>query len=551
MSRPGRIARRAGANLSRAARRLAGRAALPRAGGVWVVVRLGPFLEEVATPRLPIGPFGPQEEQLALLDVLEVLSAAADDPQVDGVLLRFSGTPGGWSRRASLCRAIAALRERKPVVAYADVLDGETLLVASAATKLWMPVSGSVFLVGLRVESLFLRGLLDRAGAQPEVVSVGRYKSAGERFTREGMSPEEREQVEFLVDDLFDELVEGIARGRGLESSRVRELVDGGPYQATAAVEAGLVDACLYPDQIEAELAELGVGAPGSDTVSEDGGEPGVPLVEGTTYHALRARDAGWRPIGAAMPRIAYVVGRGAIHRGGGSRGIASDTMRRLLERIRRDDETRGVVLRLDCPGGDGTASDLVWRSVSLLAKDKPVVVSMGDVVASGGYYVATAAHSVLAESSTLTGSIGVIGGKLNIGGLYERLGVHKEAIERGARAGMLSESRGFTADERATLRREMGSFYEVFLDRVAQGRGLSGDSLHGVAQGRIFSGTRALAVGLVDTLGGPLEALREVRRRAGIDDDERALLDIHPRLPRLGSLRPLLRWVPGRIVIP
>jgi protease-4 len=540
MPRPARIARRAGANLARAARRGLAQLALPRRAGIWVSVRLAGALDEIARPRVPFG----GEHAASLLEVLETLEAAAHDPRVDGVLLRLAGNPGGWSKSFSLRRAVERVRERgKPVVAYAETLGAEGLLVASAASRLWLPEAGQILLVGLRIEALFLRGLLGHLDVEPEVVRIGSHKTAGDRFTRHHMSPEEREQLEGLLDDLFEGLVGGIAAGRKLAPAAVRDLVDRGPYRARAAVEAGLADACIYPDEIEAQLEELcrasatGPAAP-----------RGMHLVDGILYHSLRASDPGWRPLLAGLPHIAYVVARGAIHRGAGSRGIACDALCGLLERIRRAEEIRGVVLRLESPGGDGMASDLLWRAVSLMRREKPVVVSMGDVVASGGYYMAAAADALLAEAGTVTGSIGVVGGKLNLEGLYRRIGVAKDGIERGARAGLLSETRGFTDEEREVMRAEMAAVYDTFVDRVAQGRGISGEEIERAAQGRVWSGARALELGLVDAIGGPLEALREARRRAGLGPDERVLVDVHPRLRALPSLRPLLRLVPGRI---
>jgi len=536
---PIEIARRAGNNLARAARRVLDRTALPRRKGFWLVVRLAGPLEELRAPSLSLGR-GPSP---TLLEVLETLDAAAEDPQVDGVLLYFSGPVRGMSRVLSLRRAVLRLREKGiPVAAYAETLEAEGLLVASAATKFWLPESGNVFLVGLRLESLFLRGVLDRLDIKPEVVRIGRYKSAGERFTREHASPEDREQLEALADDLYDELVEGIAKGRGLAPEVVRDLIDRGPYHARAAVEAGLADGCLYPDEIEPALEALTPEPPG-----ERPGPRRVRMIEAVLYHAIRVGDTGWRPLFTGLPRIAYVVARGAIVRGRGHRGIASDGYRDLFEEIRRDERVRGLVLRIDSGGGDAVASDLLWRSVSLVTEEKPVVVSMGDVVASGGYYMAAAADEVLAEMGTVTGSIGVVGGKVNLEGLYRRIGVAKEGIERGARAGLLSENRGFTADERSAVRGEMAALYEIFVDRVARGRGLSVDDTQEVAQGRVWSGSRARQIGLVDTIGGPLEALLAARRRAGLRRDEPVLVDRHPRLPRIPGLRDLLRWIPRR----
>ncbi len=540
MAYPLQIARRAGANLASAVRRAVAQAALPRKAGIWVVVRLTPAIEDLPPPHLPFA----REVPVSLLEVLETLEAAAADPQVDGVLLRCDGVPAGWSKLLSLRRAVERLRESgKPVAVYAESLDAESLLVATAASAIWIPPSGHVLLVGLSAETFFVRGLLDHLDVRPEVIRIGTHKTAGDRLTRRSMSAEDREQLEALVDDLFAELVDGIASGRKLEPATVRELIDRGPYHAQAALEAGLVDACLYPDEVDERLVALSPPPP-----QERPGPRRVRLVDGSLYHGLRAGDPGWRPLLAGLPRIAYVVARGAIHRGAGSGGIATENLSALLERIRRDEEVRGVVLRLDSPGGDGTASDLLSRAVSLVVREKPVVVSMGDVVASGGYYVAAAADAIFAEAGTVTGSIGVVGGKVDLGGLYRRLGVGRESVERGARAGLLSEARGFTPAERAALREQMAAIYGGFVAHVAEHRSLSVEEVERVAQGRVWSGARARSLGLVDAIGGPLEALRDVRSRAGLRDTDRALLDVLPRLPQVPGLRSLLRLIPRRL---
>jgi len=527
------FARRLGHNALRAARQTAGRVALPRGAGFWVRVRLAPPLDE---QRLPAMPFQ-REAPLSLLDVLEILEAAAQDPQVDGVLLRLDGAPHGWAKVLSLRRAVERVREAgKPVAAWGERLGAEDLLLGSAATRLWLPPSGSVALVGLRAESVFVRGLLARLGVEADVVRVGGYKAAGEMFVRDSLSPEAREQTEALLDDLYGELVDGIARGRGLDPQAVRERIDAGPYTAPAAAEAGLIDGCLYPDELEEALERLASPPP-----EDRPGPRRVRVVDAPFYGALRARDAGWRPLVGDLPKVAYVVATGAIHRGRGFSGIGSDGLCGLLENLARDPAVRGVVLRITSPGGDGLASDLLWRAVRVARRDKPVVVSMGDVAASGGYYVAAAADAVLAEAGTLTGSIGVVGGKLHAEELLERIGVTTEAVERGSRAGLLAATRGFTPDERALVRREMEALYTTFLDRVAEGRAMSRRSVEKLAGGRVWSGLRARELGLIDALGGPLEALAETRRRAGIGEDERVLLEIHPRRPRFGGLRWLL----------
>ena len=538
-SRPVAAVRRVGANFALAARRLTARLVLPRRGGVWLLVRLGAPIEELAAPTLPLG----QPRPLALLDLLATLDAARRDARVAGVLMRFAGPVGGPSRALSLRRAVDSVRAAgKPVVVWGESFDAESLVVASGSSRLYLPESGNVFLVGLRLESLHWKRLLDRLGVRPEIVRVGRHKSAGERFTRDRLSPEDREQLEELADDLFESLVGAIAQGRGLDPAAVRDLVDAGPHTAEGAVAAGLADGCRYPDEVESELPDL---AP--STALDANGRPRV--VDATTYHALCARDSGWRPLGRELPRFAYVVARGGIHRGAGPRGIAADRMRALLDRLRTDERVKGVLLRLDSPGGDAVASDLLWRAVMLVAREKPVVVSMGDVVASGGYYVAAAADTVFAERGTVTGSIGVVGGKANLEGLYAKIGVTRDGVERGARAGLLSDARAMRPDERGALRDLFESVHATFADRVARGRGLEPERIAALATGRIWSGGRALGLGLVDTLGGPLEALRELRGRAGLAEGERYLLDLHPRIASLPGLLGYLRRATGRAI--
>lgn len=533
MAHPMEIPRRAASNLARAVRRLFARTALPTDGGFWVSLRLAPPLDEV--PTLGFG----REPAPSLLQVLEILDAAAADPDVDGVFVELAGAPSGWSKTQTLRRALCAVREAgKPVVVYAESLDTESLLLASAASKIWLPETGRVFLVGVRADAFYLRGLLGHLDIEPEVVRIGSHKSAGEMFTREGMSPEHREQLEGLADDLYDVLIAGLAEGRGLAPDTVRELVDRGPYTAPAAVEAGLVDACLYPDEVERKLVELAPVPPGHRN-----GPRAVMLVAAPVYYVVRAGDVGRRPLLADLPHLAYVVASGSIGRGSGS-GIASETLATTLRHLAAEPCVRGVVLRVDSPGGDALASELLWRELRQLRREKPVVISMAEVAASGGYYLACAGDAVFAEAGTVTGSIGVIGGKMNFEGLYRKLGIGRDAVERGAHAGLLSEARGFTGEERAAVRTEMAAMYEAFLDRVADGRALPRDAIEPMAGGRVWSGARAATLGLVDTLGGPLEALRDARRRAGLSRGERVVIDLHPKRPSLPGVLGLLRWL-------
>jgi protease-4 len=355
-------------------------------------------------------------------------------------------------------------------------------------------------------------------------------------LTREALSPEQRSQLEALLDDHYAALVDGIAAGRDLTASEVRARVDAGPFTAPAACEAGLIDACRYPDEVPDQIRELAPALAGRDP---------LPFLEARLYLALRALDPGWVPLDRELPGLVYVVARGQIVRGHGRRGVACDSYRRLLDRCAEDDRVQAVVLRIDSPGGEVVASDLLWRAVQQLGREKPVVASLGDTAASGGYYVAAAAHAILAEPASVTGSIGVVGGKLDLSGLYDRIGIGRDGVQRGERAGLFTEARGFTPEERKVVRAGMESAYERFVGRVAEGRGLARERVIEAAGGRVWSGAAACAQGLVDAHGGPLEAISEAMRRADLPPEAPVALAIAPRLPRVGGLRGWVRLLP------
>jgi len=516
----------------------------------WLVLRLGPETRESATPGWWwVSSSGQHRIGPPLLDALRVLEAAGRDRRLGGVLLRFAGPVQGWGKALALRRAVERARSAGlRVAAWGESYSAEDYLVASAAERVWLPPSGQLFLVGVRTDHFFVKGLLDHLDVRPEVIRVGGYKTAGEMLVREGMSSEQREQIGAWLDDVHAELVDAVGRGRGLSPEEVTARIDGGPYSSEAAVESGLVDASVYPDEIDEALEDLGAER---RIWPRAGGERRVAFVDAADYAALVANEPGWRPLLGDLPRVVYAVARGTIRRSDGRSlagvGIDGEGWRALLAELALRPEVRAVVLRIDSPGGDAVASDLLHRAVSRLAARKPVVVSMGDVAASGGYYVSAAAHAIHAEALTLTGSIGVVGGKLDLEGFYRRIGVSHESLERGARAGMLSEARGFRPDERNALRRGMEALYETFVERVAEGRGLEPEAVRRLGGGRVWSGRGALRGGLVDRLGGPLEAIADALRRAGIAEGERYLLELHPRRPRWLDFRSLLGgWLLG-----
>lgn len=479
----------------------------------WVAVRLDHGLLEAPAPPSWLGLR--RDPPRTLSGVLDCLERAGADPAVRGVLLRVGHGRLGWAQVEALARALGSVREAgKRCVVYAEATGNAGAWLGAAAGQLWMAPAGRLDLVGVRVESPFLKPLLERLGVRPEVMQRGRYKSAGEVFTEEGWTAPAREALEAVVDDFYSALVEGLAAGRGVDVERARRWVDEGPYRAAEAHEAGLVDALVYGDAVPARLAALErEGAAGG---SEPDGEE-AHVVGDLAYLRLRRQRFRWRSLLeptaeiAIVPLLGVVRGRMATPRG------TVGTLRRLA----RSERVRAVVLRIDSPGGDALGSDLIWRAVRKLGEVKPVVASLATTAASGGYYVAMAAQEIVAEATTLTGSIGVVLASVDVSQLLDRIGVRVEAIERGSHAGIYDATRPRTEEDRALFRRQLDHLYDDFVQKAAEGRGLPVPQLDEVAQGRVWTGQRACAHGLVDHLGGLETALARARALAGLGEDE------------------------------
>ncbi len=521
--------------LFNAARHAAGalRRLLPTPSPEVVRLRLDGSLAE----GLPATPwFGLRFERRSyLLHVLELLDRASRDPRVRAVWIEPTGLRAGWATLQALRRGILDVRAKgKKVLVFLESAGNGVTYLASAADRVLMAPSGTMSLTGLRTEILFLRGTLDRARVEPEFLQLGEYKSSAETLTRSSLSPPAREALNAILDDLYDQIVSGIAEGRGLGPARVREFIDAAPHLAAQAVAHGLIDAARYEDEVEADLRVL-LGAT----------ERPPSVVE--ARHYLRAARRLPPPPGTKLqcPRIALLIAQGMIRSGRVQptpmgRGVASGTFVDALRKARDDRRIAAIVIRVNSPGGSSLASDLIWREVTLAREKKPVVVSMGDVAASGGYYLSMPADWIVAEGATLTGSIGVVAGKFNLRGLYDLLGIAKEALDRGAHAGAQSDYRPFTTEERAKLQEQMRSVYEDFVEKAAKGRGLDREKLDRVAQGRVWTGRQALAHGLVDELGGIQTAVAAAKRRAGIPFGQPVRMMVLPRpVPSFADLLP------------
>lgn len=436
------------------------------------------------------------------LDLLGKLEHARDDPDVGGLVLRIGSLEPGRGRVEELQGRIAGIAARKPVLAWLGGGGTKEYLVAAAATAIAVPSGASVLFNGIATEPLYLRDTLARAGIAVEVVRVGAWKSATEPLTRTGGSPEARGAIDEILEDVHARDVAFVSTARHLPAARVEELFDRGIFSAEEARAVGLVDEVLWPDEIEV-WAHRRVGKH-------------VALPE--RYEVERDRRAQrW----GSAPALAIVLLEGTIVPGRsrreplGTRLAGADTVTAALRRAAADKSVRAVVLRIDSGGGDALASELIWRAVQQTRKKKPVVVSMGDLAASGGYLAAAGADAIVAEPSTLTGSIGVFAMKPDLSGLLEKAGVHREPHQRGEKALVASLAKPWTPAERAALQAQIDEFYARFVGRVAEGRRLSRDAVEKVAQGRVWTGRQALERGLVDRLGGLSDALELAREKA------------------------------------
>lgn len=442
--------------------------------------------------------------------LLRRLAAARDDEDVGAVVVRVGGLPLGAGRTEELRAALAALRERKPVLAYLTGGGTEEYWLATAASAVAVPPGGAVFVTGLASSRVYLKDALARAGIAFDVIARGAYKSAPEPLVRTGSTPEAREVANAVLDDVFDRFVADVAAARRLAPDRVRAIVDVGILGAEQARAEGLVDELLWPDELEGWARRLA----------------GRRVALGGPYRPAPARRAqAWgRPAVVEVVQVEGMIVSGKSRGGplGGDRLAGAETVAQQLRRAAADRDVKAIVLRLESPGGDGLASDLVWREVVRARARKPVIASMGDVAASGGYLVAVGADAIVAEPSTLTGSVGVFALKPDLSGVLGKLAAPREAFARGENAQWRSLARPWSSSERRALERQIDGFYRLFVDRVAEGRRLPREEIEPLAGGRVWTGKQAFARRLVDRLGSLEDAIALARERARLRPDDR-----------------------------
>ncbi|MGO9926357.1 MAG: signal peptide peptidase SppA, partial [Mycobacterium sp.] len=499
---------------------------------------------------------------MSLRDTVAAIHRAAEDPRVAGLIARVQLAASPPAAVQELREAIAAFSALKPSVAWAETYPGTlSYYLASAFGEIWMQPSGSVGLIGFANNATFLRDALDKAGIEAQFVARGEYKSAANLFTEGGFTDAHREAVTRMLESLQEQVWEAVAESRKVDSDALDELADRAPLLRDNAVASGLGDRIGFRDEAYARIAEL-IGV--DDVSPEEGDSDGPPRLYLARYAGSgRSRLAPPMPSvpgRRSKPTFAVVTIDGAIvnGRGGpqflplGTSAAGADTITAALREAAADDSVSAIVLRVDSPGGVVTASETIWREVKRAReRGKPVVASMGTVAASGGYYVSMCADAIVANPGTITGSIGVITGKLVVHDLKERLGVGSDTVRTNANADAWSADTPFTPEQKAHREAEADLLYADFVERVAEGRNLTTEAVDVVARGRVWTGADAFERGLVDELGGFRTAVRRAKVLAGLDEDTEVRVVSYPASSLLHMMRPRASSQPAAASLP
>jgi protease-4 len=505
---------------------------LRRKGLDYVVLSLSGSYPERSPRRDPVPfplsllPLFPTEPSLEDMD--EALDMLGGDGRVKGVILKIDHLQAAPPTLDSLRRMVLKLREQgKETIAWLPSADTWDYYLASACDEIISPPSGRLRALGMRSEAIFLKDALAMAGIEADLESIAEYKVTPDTFRRSAMTEPHREMLEALLDSYFDAFVTAVAEGRGLTEDHVRELINAMPMMPDEALEVGLIDDVAYEDELAARFAPAG---PASE--SEEGGEarPQAPIIVWSEASRWLKRPIRW----TTRQRIGVVSLEGLIVPGKSRRmptpvplpipveaQAGAETIIRALRQAEADPRIAAVIFHIESPGGSSLASDLIWREVRRLRERKPVVALMGEQATSGGYYVAAPANRIVARPTTLTGSIGIWSGKFVLGGLYDKLEIGRQAVQRGAMAGLYSELDPFDEEEREQVRREMGATYARFKQIVAEGREMTEEEVEEVARGRVWTGEQAREIGLVDKLGDFETALTAAKKLAGLEPED------------------------------
>jgi len=446
------------------------------------------------------------KKNMGLNEILSCIKKAAEDDKIKGIFLKLSISPNGYGTLEEIRNALIDYKKSKKfLVAYGELVDEHAYYLASVADKIYINPAGELILNGFSSEVFYLKNMFEKIGVNPELIRHGKYKAAGESLIADKMSEENREQIESYVGSIYHHFIESIAKGRKKKTEEVGEIVNKLMIQHPEdAKKLGMIDGLFYNDQLEAELKKL------SGTSEKDK----LNLVNMGKY-----KNVAGKHVSTADSKIGVVYCTGDIVSGkGDAQTMGSEKIAEAIRKVRTDDHYKALVMRINSPGGSAMASDVIWREVCLTKKVKPVVVSMGNVAASGGYYIAAPADMIVAEPNTVTGSIGVFGLLFNAKELINnKLGIKIETVNFGEYADMGRADRPLTDAERTIIQKGVDRIYNDFVNKVAEGRKMSKARVDSIAQGRVWSAIDAKRIGLVDELGGIDKAISVAAARAKI----------------------------------
>jgi len=476
----------------------------------------------------PVYLFGTKEKTLH--NLLREIGQARADSRTRGLIVRIGEVDAGWAKVQDIRDALMRCRlDGKEVVTVLEDGSNMSYYLATAGSRIVLLPSSQLMLVGLRAEAIFAKGLLDKIGVKGDLIQAGKYKGAIEPLTRTTPSSDFRESLESTLDDYYRQLLEGIAEGRGIPVSRADALVKGGPYTPQQARDARLVDDVLFYDQLLDDLRRAHDGKIDVQPAGIAGRPAEAQKIPSFNLFQLLMGGRPGKPSAPAGPTIAVLFAVGPIMTGEpegfgvGEEVVSSGAFTKLIRRAADDENVKAIVLRVDSPGGSAQASDEIWRQLRLADVKKPVIASLSDVAASGGYYIAAGGRAIYSEPGSLTGSIGVFGGKIVLTGLFEKLGLNVIGINRGGHADLDSLFTEYSPDERRKVEDLIQDTYRLFLARVAEARPkMKIEEMDQVAQGRLWTGNQAHKNGLADSLGGLSQAIEAAKKAAGIPAGER-----------------------------
>lgn len=463
---------------------------------------------------------------LQLHDIRKVLRIAEVDKRIKGIYLRIVGQQMGWAKAEEIRRCITDFKKGgKFVTAFVDYCDEQSYYIALAADEIYAPPHAFAAMNGFSAEVPFLKGTFEKLGIHPQVDNIGKYKSAGDILKRDSMSPAHREATEAILQDVYENFTSVVSDSREIPETKLAALLDEGVFNSDDLDSTGLIDGLKYEGDV-LELIKTEVY--GEDAADDQK----LELISARNYMNFSLEDFGLE--GDEEIGLIYAIGTILPGHGGhdaiSGRTMGAESIGRMLRDARDNDDVKAVVLRVDSPGGSSQASDQIWAEIERLREKKPVVISMSDVAASGGYWIAMNCDGIVADPLTITGSIGVVLQLFDLSGTYKKLGINWELVKQGAKSDVPTDKRPLSPEEWEVFKHLNRDIYRLFVQKVADGRGKTWDEVHEIAQGRVWTGKRAKEIGLVDSLGGLQTALELAKEKAGIAPETMTRWHVYPQ---------------------